>query len=108
MYSLGFADVFNPLLHGGTNNDYLRGRLLCMMSFTPDEIAHDNHIEFALNMRRAHRAIQEHEYNLQHQDKLFRLRLLKIEELPTGEHICVDKTTYLRQLQRRIRARQNI
>ena len=107
MFVIGFSDLFNPLLHGGENCDYLEGQFLCMMSFTPEEISCDNHIEYALNMRRTHRAIQEHRYNMEHQDRMFRMRLLKIEELPTGEHICVDKTTYLRQLQRRIRLRQN-
>jgi hypothetical protein len=107
MFALGFADLFNPRIHGGENRDYLNGKFLCMMTFTPQEIADDEYIQYMLNMRRAHIAIQEHEYNMEHQHKMFRLKLLKIEELPTGEHICVDKTTYLRQLQRQIRRRQN-
>lgn len=107
MFAIGIADIFNPLLHGGENRDYLKGRFLCMMTFTPQEIAERQHIEFILDMRRAHIITPEHEYNTEHRNKLFQPRLLKIEELQTGEHVCIDKTTYLRQLQRRIRHHQN-
>lgn len=107
MFAVGIADVFNPILHGGDNRDYLKGHFLCMMTFTPQEIAEGQHIEYALDMRRSHLVVQEHEYNTEYQNKMFRPRLLKVIVLPTGEHICIDKTTYLRQLQRRIRRHQN-
>jgi hypothetical protein len=107
MYKIGIADLFNPLLHGGENREYLKGKFLFMDGFDFGEIEDGEHYDYLHGMKMAHSRIHQHEYNPTHKDQIFQLKLLKIEEYPTGETVCVDKTHYIKILQRRIRNRYN-
>lgn len=92
MYSIGFAIKFNPVIHGGANRDYLISHYIHHVSYTAAEFFNDEHVEYM--------------------DAIIgddnELKIIYTYELPTGESCAVDKTHYLRILQRRIRKRYSL
>jgi hypothetical protein len=92
MYSIGFAIKFNPMIHGGHNCDYLIPHFIHHVSYTADEFYNDEYLEYM--------------DSIIGDDK--ELKIIYTYELPTGESCAVDKTVYLRILQRRIKKRYSL
>jgi len=109
MYTYGIIDLYNPMIHG--IHPKLNGHYFVQYTYTPKEIMNETYNDFIYNMKNFY---NNYYYKLKEWNEprtyskiIKKDPTLKFIKIYTNNHVkcAVDKTYYIRLLQRRIRSK---
>lgn len=109
--TLGIYEFYNKNIHGGNNID-MNNKLLLSYKVPLREFYNNDYKDYLINMKKFYYTrVDKEEYNksisnyenIIKNNKYYKLNILKELQLSTGELSCIDKTFYLRLLQRKFK-----
>jgi len=105
-YTVALAQLNHPYIHGSSPE--LNTHFMCFLKLTPQELYREYPhsfpvLEHAKLRRQATHPIIRNYINILKKKGDLSLHIVELQELPTGECVCVLKTLWLRILQRKWR-----